>query len=88
VQNEILREKPKTIKEFQMFTEAGNVAVSAIVERAIKVHDFRCSAYDSVYGDLLLLSEVKCFSESFDTAVREAVWAEICKCLPDINDET
>lgn len=58
------------MKDYGMFTPAGDAAVAAIVETAIE--NYR--GYGWVYNELMKLSEVSIFAEASDTAVREACY--------------
>jgi hypothetical protein len=58
------------MKDFAMFTPAGEAAVAAIVETAIE----NSRGFGWVYNELMKLSEVSIFREASDTAVREACY--------------
>jgi hypothetical protein len=66
---------------FEMFTDAGNDAVGEIVRWGILASEDRDTAYTKIHAELELLGQVGVFGEATDTAVREAVWAEICSSL-------
>jgi hypothetical protein len=68
---------------FEMFTDAGNDAVGEIVRWGILASEDRDTAYTKIHAELELLGQVGVFGEATDTAVREAVWAEICSSLPE-----
>ena len=55
---------------YGMFTDTGNQAVHAIVERA-RATDM---TWLEVYQELCRLAEVKAFGEATDTMVREIVY--------------
>lgn len=61
------------MKDFDMFTDAGNSAVSKIVECAQTAE----LPWDVVENMLAALSKVECYAEAMDTAVREAVYCEL-----------
>lgn len=58
---------------YGMYTDAGNQAVHAIVEHALKNNQ----AWLTVYQELCRLAEVKVFSEATDTMVREYVYSAV-----------
>ena len=58
------------MKDYGMFTPAGDAAVAAIVETAIE--NYR--GYGWVHNELMKLAEVSIFAEASDTAVREACY--------------
>lgn len=60
-------------KDYGMFSEAGNKAVSGIVYYA---KSFNCT-WAAVEKALYYLAEDKDFAEATDTAVREAVYIEL-----------
>lgn len=59
--------------DYGMFTDFGNDAVHAIVRRAIVLN----MSWAHVERDLMELSKQEEFAEAMDTAVREAVYAEL-----------
>ena len=66
------------MRDFQMFTAEGNVAVGKIVDEARKLADVSELGFDPVWNwvvnELEALGTTKSFSEADDTAVREAVY--------------
>ena len=58
---------------YGMYTDAGNQAVHAIVEHALKNNQ----AWLTVYQELCRLAEVKAFGEATDTMVREYVYSAV-----------
>ena len=58
---------------YGMYTDAGNQAVHAIVEHALK----NKQAWLTVYQELCRLAEVQAFSEATDTMVREYVYSAV-----------
>jgi len=56
--------------DYAMFTDLGNAAVHAIVERARADR----MSWAETYGALSALSEQEQFAEAMDTAVRECVY--------------
>lgn len=58
------------MKDFAMFTPAGDAAVAAIVDTAIE--NYR--GYGWVAAQLAKLAKVDIFAEATDTAVREACY--------------
>ena len=58
---------------YGMYTDAGNQAVHAIVEHALKNNQ----AWLTVYQELCCLAEVQAFSEALDTMVREYVYSAV-----------
>ena len=58
------------MKDFAMFTPAGDAAVAAIVDTAIE----NCRGYGWVAAQLAKLAKVDIFAEATDTAVREACY--------------
>ena len=58
---------------YGMYTDAGNQAVHAIVEHALK----NKQAWLEVYQELCRLAEVQAFSEATDTMVREYVYSAV-----------
>jgi len=61
------------MKDFEMFTEMGNDAVSSIVELSKKA----MLPWSTVESMLEALSTNETYSEATDTAVREAVYMEL-----------
>lgn len=63
------------MKNFGMFTDAGNTAVKAVADEFIGrgFDDFEM-LFDCIIGDLNSLSECQAFEEATDTAVREEVY--------------
>jgi len=58
------------MKEYGMFTDAGNAVINDIVEMANK----RFLNWATVMNLLTAVSQEEVYSEATDTAVREAVW--------------
>lgn len=58
------------MKDFGMFTPAGDAAVAALVATAIE----NCRGYGWVLAQLNKLAEVDIFAEATDTVVREACY--------------
>jgi hypothetical protein len=71
------------MRDFEMFSGAGNAAVGGIVDQAIEAFDNRDDAWDWAANELELLAATSTYSESDDTAVREAVWAELKAAFPE-----
>ena len=63
------------MKNYGMFTDAGNSAVSKIVECAVTAE----LSWRMVESMLIALSGNERFSEALDTEVRECVYAELTK---------
>jgi hypothetical protein len=61
------------MKEYGMFSDAGDSAVSKIVECA----ETAGLSWDIVVNMLSALSADECYAEAMDTAVREAVYCEL-----------
>jgi len=61
------------IKDYGMFTDAGNLAVHGIVEGA----KIKKSTWAEVYHALVAISYVEGYGEATDTAVREYVYDAI-----------
>jgi hypothetical protein len=61
------------LKDYGMFTPAGDAAVSAIV--CLAIENYR--GFDYVNEQLRKLAEVDLFSEATDTVVREACYLEL-----------
>jgi hypothetical protein len=60
--------------DYQMFTDAGNAAVAAIVEDAVDRYTNPTDAWERCCTELEKLQTVEAFAEADDTAVREAVY--------------
>ena len=69
-------------KDYQMFTDAGNAAVAAIVEDAVDRYGGHGDAWERCYTELEKLQTVEVFSEADDTAVRDAVWHAVSVAYP------
>lgn len=67
------------MRDFEMFSGAGNAAVGGIVRQAIDAFDNRNDAWDWAANELELLSATSTYGEADDTAVREAVYEELVK---------
>ena len=65
------------MSDYQMFTDAGNAAVAAIVEDAVDRYTNPTDAWERCYTELEKLQAVEAFAEATDTAVREAVWLAV-----------
>tara|TARA_R110001632_G_scaffold230888_1_gene368792 strand:+ start:915 stop:1139 length:225 start_codon:yes stop_codon:yes gene_type:complete len=65
------------MSDYQMFTDAGNAAVAAIVEDAVDRYTNPTDAWERCCTELEKLQTVEVFSEADDTAVREAVWLAV-----------
>ena len=76
------------MRDFQMFSGAGNAAVSGIVDQAIDRFDNHASAYYWADGELELLGATSTYSEADDTAVREAVWEALKAAFPEVVFKT
>ena len=62
--------------DFAMFTDAGNIAIKAIVDEYIgRGFDDAEMLLDCVMGDVESLSHWQAFEEATDTAVREEVFS-------------
>jgi hypothetical protein len=70
------------MRDFEMFSDAGNAAVGGIVDEAINHFDNRDDAWDWAAGELELLAETSTYGEADDTAVREAVWSALILAFP------
>jgi hypothetical protein len=71
------------MRDFQMFSGAGNAAVGGIVDTAIDRFDDRADAWEWATKELELLAETSTYSEADDTAVREAVWEALKAAFPE-----
>jgi hypothetical protein len=69
------------MRDYQMFTAEGNVAVGKIVDEARKLMDVSEYGIEPVWNwvlnELEALGRTELFSEADDTAVREAVYDAI-----------
>lgn len=63
----------KEVRDWAMFTEAGNMAVEALVLSAKE----RGLNWNQVYTELNKLSQLEGFGEAMDTAVREVVYCAV-----------
>ena len=70
--------------DYDMFTNAGNAAVEAIVVNSAAHFETFEDAYVWAEQELEYLSRTSTFSEATDTAVREAVYTELRKEFPAI----
>ena len=70
-------------KDFAMFTDAGNVAVAAIVEDAADRYTTIEDAWERCYTELEKLEVVSVFAEATDTAVREEVYVALQAAYPE-----
>ena len=69
------------MRNFNMFTEQGNLLVGNIVEQALAMRDNEGveRVWDWTLGKLEVLATAKSFEEATDTAVRDAVYdAVVC----------
>jgi hypothetical protein len=70
------------MRDFEMFSGAGNAAVGGIVDQAIEAFDNLEDATDWAYNELELLSSTSTYGEADDTAVREAVFVALREAFP------
>ena len=70
------------MRDFEMFSGAGNAAVGGIVDQAVDAFDNRDDAWDWAAGELELLGATSTYGEADDTAVREAVWEALIAAFP------
>jgi hypothetical protein len=70
------------MRDFAMFSKAGNWAVAGIVDQAVQVFDNRKDAVDWAFNELELLSNTSTYAEAMDTAVREEVSAALETAFP------
>ena len=70
--------------DYGMFTDAGNAAVEAIVDNSAAHFETFEDAYVWAEQELEYLGRTSSFSEADDTAVREAVYAELRKEFPTV----
>lgn len=70
------------MRDFEMFSGAGNAAVGGIVDQAIDRFDNRNDAWDWAANELELLASTSTYGEADDTAVREAVWEALKAAFP------
>ena len=70
------------MRDFEMFSGAGNAAVGGIVRQAIDAFDNRDDAWDWAANELELLAQTSTYGEADDTAVREAVWEALIAAFP------
>lgn len=68
---------------FEMFTGAGNWAVSGIVDAAVLRYDNKDCAWEWALNELDALGETRTYGEANDTAVREAVWDALMEAFPE-----
>lgn len=71
------------MRDFEMFSGAGNAAVGGIVDEAINRFDNRADAWDWAALELEVLAETSTYGEADDTAVREAVWEALIAAFPE-----
>ena len=71
------------MSDYQMFTDTGNAAVTAVVEDATDRYNCLEDAWERCYTELEKLEAVEVFAEATDTAVREAVYAALILAYPD-----
>ena len=71
------------MRDFAMFSDAGNWAVTGIVNQAIDAYDNLEDAYDWAANELELLAQTSTYGEADDTAVREAVWEALKAAFPE-----
>jgi hypothetical protein len=70
------------MRDFEMFTAHGNVAVEGIVRQATDAFDNLEDATDWAYNELELLASTSTYGEADDTAVREAVFVALREAFP------
>jgi hypothetical protein len=70
------------MRDYAMFSAAGNAAVAHLVEEADSHFDDRLDAWEWVIEELTALGTTSSFSEALDTAVREAVYEELTQRFP------
>ena len=61
------------VKDYGMFTEAGNTMVDQIVKGA----QYKNLNWRDVYSLLLTISQMKGYEEAMDTVVREEVYSAL-----------
>ena len=69
------------MRNYNMFTDHGNLLVGNIVEQALAMRDSEGveRVWDWTVGKLEVLATAKSFEEATDTAVRDAVYdAVVC----------
>ena len=69
------------MRDYQMFTEAGNLLVGNIVEQALSMVENEGveRVWDWTLGKLEVLATAETYAEATDTAVRDAVYdAVVC----------
>ena len=71
------------MRDYQMFSSAGNAAVDGIVQQAGDAFDDRADAWDWAANELELLGATSTYSEADDTAVREAVYEALKQAFPE-----
>ena len=76
------------MRDFAMFSGAGNWAVAGIVDQAIDAYDNRNDAWVWAANELELLAATSTYGEADDTAVREAVWEELIAAFPEVAFKT
>ena len=69
------------MRDFEMFSDAGNAAVEGIVDNAAHFDNLE-DAWDWVLNELELLGATSTYSEAEDTAVREAVYEALKAAFP------
>jgi hypothetical protein len=72
------------MREFEMFSAAGNAAVEGIVDNAVAHFDNLEDATDWAYNELELLASTSTYGEADDTAVREAVFVALRAAFPQL----
>lgn len=72
------------MRDYQMFSTAGNWAVTGIVDQAIDAFNNLEDAYDWAFNELTLLGATSTYSEADDTAVREAVYEALREAFPQV----
>jgi hypothetical protein len=70
------------MRDFEMFSGAGNAAVDGIVENAAAHFDNLEDATDWAFNELALLGATSTYGEADDTAVREAVYEALRAAFP------
>lgn len=61
------------IKDYAMFTDAGNIMIGSIVAGAKSAN----LKWSEVYDMLYTISQIEGYGEATDTAVREVVYMEL-----------
>jgi len=70
------------MRDFEMFSTAGNWAVTGIVQQASEAFDNLEDAYDWAANELELLASTSTYGEADDTAVREEVFEALREAFP------